>query len=69
MTGFLYQMPAIFRKRGTLTPPAFKSLCHRRNINFFWDTGILYAIACVTVVECMQKPCMVLYGISTKSID
>jgi len=25
MTGFLYQMPAIFRKRGTLAPPAFKS--------------------------------------------
>ena len=52
MTGFMCQMPAIFRKGGTLTPPAFKSLCHRGNVRFFWGTGTLCAVAWVIVAQC-----------------
>ena len=41
----------LFRKRGTLTPPAFKPICNRRNVSFFWGIWALCAAAWVNVAE------------------
>ena len=51
VTGFVCQIPVIFHKRGTLTPPAFKPLCSRGNVSLLWDMVALCAAACVNVAE------------------
>ncbi len=48
MTGFMYQMPVIFRKRSTLASPAFKS---RSQCHIFCGIGILCAVAYAIVAK------------------
>ena len=66
MAGFACQMPVIFHKRGTLTPPAFKNICHRRNVSFFWGIWALCAAAWVNVAEAC--PFMEYSGSGTETV-
>ena len=63
MTGFMYQMPVIFRKRGTLASLAFKS---RTQCHIFCGIGILCAIAYAIVAEAC--PCTEYSGSGTETV-
>ena len=52
MTGFACQMPELFRKRGTLSPSAFKPLCSSGNVSLLWDIGALCAARWLIVAQC-----------------
>ena len=52
MTVFAFQMPELFRKRGTLSPSAFKSLCSSGNVSLLWDIGALCAARWLIVAQC-----------------
>ncbi len=59
MAGLTCQMLAIIPYRGTLSPPAFKFICYKRNVSFFWGIWALCAAAWLTVAE--AYPCMELF--------
>ena len=56
--GFLCQMPELFRKRGTMRPPAFKPL--------YRGTGALCAAAWLIVAE--AYPCTEYSGSGTETV-
>ncbi len=45
-------MPELFRKRGNLSPVAFKSLCSSGNVSLLWDIGALCAARWLIVAQC-----------------
>ena len=45
-------MPELFRKRGNLSPMAFKSLCSSGNVSLLWDIGALCAARWLIVAQC-----------------